>query len=724
MTDKKLIKILVVDDEKALREILRRSLTQIGYTCFEADSGKTALNMYDAEPFHMIITDIMMPEMNGIEVLFHLKEKDPDIAAVMMTGYGTVEHAINAMKLGASDFLNKPVDFDVLPYVVEAALEKRRLIIENREHRIILEETVEERTRQLNNSLKDLRRNFTETIKVFTGLIERRDPHIGSHSKRVAVSCRGICENYDLPENIRHDIEIGALLHDIGKIAIPDSLLKKSVSFLLRTKLDSAEEKLIRQHPIVGQDTVEQIEILRSMGLIIRHHHEYFNGSGYPDGLKGDAIPFGSRMICVANAYDNVVYMVEETRREKARLIVTGHLRKNAGILYDPTVVELFLEYFEEARLRHQPGRESRINVEELQPGMVLARDISSSDGIMLLPQFETLDEMAIERIKRFHEKRPLVGGAYVYQAGSENSMQKKKKSASDGAVSDEQGITFQQVKEAIDSTSDLKTLPFVYNSVSALLADQTSTKGDIAKVLRTDQVIMAKILRIVNSALFGFSRKVTTIEDAIPLLGLNEIENIVLSVSVIGVFNMSESGGFDRSEFWKHSLGCGIISKLLALRTGALHPDEFFSAGLLHDIGKITLDQLFPDEFLGVLELTKSRAMFLRNAERKVFGQTHPNVGKYLLQRWKIPDVLVEAVAFHHGPSSSTINPVLVSAVQVADVITHLLHIGNSGENVIPKFDEFALKNLNITLAGIETLVPEIDAQVKESEDLLLLES
>jgi putative two-component system response regulator len=728
MVDKKHIRILVIDDEKSLREIMKRSLTLAGYTCFDAESGENALKLFENEPCNLALIDIRMPGMDGVETLKRLKEKDPDLAVIMMTGYGTVENAVSAMKLGASEFLNKPVDIEVIPYVVEAALERRRLIIENREYQKNLEVKVEERTRQLNLSLQDLKRNFTETIKVFTGLMERRDITIGSHSKRVAIACRGICRKFDLTENARHDIEIGALLHDIGKIVIPDAIFKKSLNFLKRAHLDPAEERIIRQHPVVGQETIEQIETLRPMGPIIRHHHEYFDGTGYPDGLKGDAIPFGSRIIAVANAYDDVVNTVEEKKRNIAQKIILEHFRKKAGIMYDPEVVERFFEYLDETQSKSKSSHEVRCAIGELEPGMVLARDIFTGDGLMLVPQYETLDPVIIERIRRFNEKKPLASVMYVFPSGSEIGAEKskslKKKSEEEPSPLKDFTVNFQKVKERIDSTGDLFTLPNIYHSAMDLLADQTSTKGDIVKLLNSDQVIVAKILRIVNSALFGFSRKITSIDDAIPLLGLNEIRNIVMSVSVVGMFGAEKGGAFDRSEFWKHSLGCGIIARLLAQRIKAPAPEEYFTAGLLHDIGKPTLYQLFPEAFQQALKMAGDGATSLRTAERKVFGQAHPNVGRYLLQHWKIPEVLVETVTYHHSPSDGTLNPLMVSAVHAADCIAHILRVGNSGESLIPKFDEFALKNMGISLSEMEALIPQIDSSIAESEDLLLLQS
>jgi response regulator RpfG family c-di-GMP phosphodiesterase len=728
MNEKKKIKVLVVDDEEMLRDIVQRKLTRCGYTCFEAESGKNAQKMFDIEPVDLVISDLMMPEIDGIETIRRLKEKDPDLAAIIMTGYGTVENSVRAMKIGVSDFLMKPIDLEVLPHVVEAAMERRRLILENREYQKTLERQVEERTRHLSLSLQDLKRNFTDTIRAFTGLLERRDIHVGCHSKRVAVACREICKRFNLSESVHHDIEIGSLLHDIGKIVIPDEILKKSSNFFMRSKIDPKEEQIIRQHPVIGQESIEQIAILRSIGPIVRNHHEYFNGSGYPDGLSGDAIPIGARIVSVADVYDNIVNTVEQKRRNIAHTIAVKHLQKKAGELYDPNVVERFIDYLEKIRLQEKSILEISYSMNELQPGMILSRDILSKDGIIHIPKYDILDASTIDLISLYIKKKLLSEVIYVYEKAPESSPGvntiKISGSSSAAIVADEFSVSFKKVKKAIDSTSNLSTLPSIYHSAMALISDPKSTKSDLVKLLKSDQAIVAKILRIVNSALFSFSRKVVAIEDAIPLLGLNEIQNIVISVFVIDTFGKQKSAVFDMSEFWKHSLCCAIISKLLAHRNKAQVSEEYFTAGLLHDIGKLVLNQLFPKELNHVIELTNTKTISFRNAERKVFGQPHTYVGKYLLLRWKIPDFLAEAVAYHHWPSDSKLNPVLTSTVQMADMFTHMLKIGSSGENTIPRFDEFALKNLDISLFEIEALVSKIESQVKENEDLLLLGS
>ena len=728
MSEKKMIKVLIVDDEKSLREIIRRTLLQNGYICFEADSGETALRTFEKDPVDIVISDLKMAGIDGIETLRRLKEMDPDLAAIIMTGYGTVENSVSAMKIGVSDFLTKPVDIDVLPYVVEASLEKRRLTLENREYQRTLERKVDDRTRHLNLSLQELKRNFTETIKAFTALLERRDVNIGCHSKRVAIASRGICKGFELSESMHHDIEIGALLHDIGKIVIPDDILRKASNFFLRSKLDHKENKIIQLHPLIGQETVEQIEILRSMGGIIRHHHEYVNGSGYPDGLSGDEIPFGSRVICVANTYDDIVNAIEEKRRNVAHTIAIKHLQQKAGELYDPDIVERFSEYIEKVQSQGNSNREIRRTVEELQSGMVLSRDFVTSDGIIHFPQYDTLDASTIDLIKRFLKNKPLPEGIFVYEKPpdfiTEKDIPAKRALASGSGLQTEFSVSFKKVKKAIDFTGNLSTLPSIYHSAMALISDPKSTKNDLVGLLKTDQAIVTKILRIVNSALFGFSRKVIAIEDAIPLLGLNEIQNIVISVVVINTFGRQKGEFFDLAEFWKHSLGCAIISKLIAQKNKAQMPEEFFTAGLLHDIGKLVLNQLFPQEYLRVVELTNSKTISLRNAECKIFEHPHTYVGKYLLQRWRLPDFLSEAVAYHHSPSDSKLNPVLTSTVQVADMFAHMLEIGNSGENMVPRIDDIALKNINIRSSEIDALVAKIDLQIKDNDDLLLLES
>ena len=143
-----------------------------------------------------------------------------------------------------------------------------------------------------------------------------------------------------------------------------------------------------------------------------------------------------------------------------------------------------------------------------------------------------------------------------------------------------------------------------------------------------------------------------------------------------------------------------------------------------MHDIGKLALDQLFPDEFRQVITLAKDKSIYFRKAERQLFGRPHQDIGEYLLDKWKIPDILKDAVKNHHNPMDSTVDPLLVSTVHISDIVAHMLGIGNSGEIMVPDIDEFAERELGLSLSDLEHIVPEIKEQIKESEDLLMLQA
>ena len=514
------------------------------------------------------------------------------------------------------------------------------------------------------------------------------------------------------------------MLHDIGKIGLPDILLQKSHDYFKYAQLTNKEKKIIQRHPLIGQESVEMIEMLKQVGLYIRHHHERYDGSGYPDGLKGDIIPLGARIIGVVDAYDRIVLSMEKQKQKDALALFLKYLRKHKGKIFDPEASSHLTSIIKE-RESKEYSREKRIDIDKLESGMVLARDVYTSTGVLLISQYERLTHKDITRLYHFRESKMIMNVVYIY--GSLVSKGKKRiisPAVQKPLTEKKEELTFEKVCSAIDSTNDLRTLPTVYTMVTNKLSDPKSTREDIAEILRHDPVIVAKLLRIVNSPLFGFLRSITTIEDAIPLLGFNEIRNIVTSLSVLSLFQDGKSSDiFNRQLFWKHSIGCAIICKIVANKIGVQSEEEYFTAGLLHDIGRLVLDQLFPGEFREVIRLIEEESMFMRQAERTIFGRPHQFVGEYLLEKWKIPDILKDAVKNHHSPKDSEVDSILVSAVHISDIITHMLDIGKSGEVTVPKLDSFAEHKLGISLADFEILIPEIDEKVKESEDLLALE-
>ena len=716
-------KILIVNDEHEIRKRLAEILGQAGYATFMIDNGASALNYLEKEPVGLVLYTLHAENETEKNLIREIKVRNPEVAVIILSKPETEFSSLNFIQVGVDSFLPVDVDKNFLVSNITAVLEKHRITID--EHDLIknLERTLENRSLELDRCKKLREQNFSETIKAFVGLLDTRDQFLGSHLKRVATFSKAISERYDIKDRVKYEIEIAALLHDIGKIGIPDVILQKTQDYFALSRLTNKERDIVRRHPIIGQEAVEMIDVLKHIGIYIRHHHEHFDGSGYPDGLKGFYIPLGSRILRVADAYDRIVFGVEKVKQKSARELFLKHLKKYTGYLYDPEVVKNFLSFLREMQ-KKESIREKRISVDDLNPGMVLSRDVLTRGGVLLISQFETIGENEIKSLKRFQRANLLIDGITIYES-SKFLMPASKRSVTKDGVEEEirEGIGFKNVCKKIDSTKDLQTLPKVYHLSLSLLSDPKSTRDDIVNVLKRDQVITTKILRIVNSSLFGFSRTITTLDDAIPLLGFNEIRNIVTSVSILKLMgNGSNHDVFDRQAFWKHSIGCAIVTKLVAKYIGISKNEEYFTAGLLHDIGKLVLDQLFPEEFRKLINLVNNQSIHFRKAEREIFGQPHQDIGAYLLTKWNIPEIIVDAVRYHHSPVDSTVDLFLVSAVHVGDIITHMLAIGDSGERNVPKLEDYAERQLGIGLVDLDQLVPEIDEQLHESEDLFVL--
>jgi len=253
------------------------------------------------------------------------------------------------------------------------------------------------------------------------------------------------------------------------------------------------------------------------------------------------------------------------------------------------------------------------------------------------------------------------------------------------------------EMLNVLDRVEDLPTLPTIYAQVSQIMEDPKTSVADVARVIEKDQAITTKILRVVNSSFFGFSRQISTIRQAVVLLGYNTIRNTVLSVSVFQSFVTVPGGEFDMRQFWKHAIATGVLATYLDKTLNTGFQEETFVAGLLHDIGKIILNRYFQDKFEEALQYAKSNQETFYDSERAVIGFSHDEVGEYLADRWQLPYSLVEAVALHHQPGNIRSNPKLVALTHLANVFAHKLHFGFSGDYRDPEISPFALEELGL---------------------------
>ncbi len=329
-------RILIVDDEEVICSIFARRLTKEGYTCATANNGREALRYFYKHPFSLIISDIKMPEMDGLELLKRVKATNPNMMVIVVTAFPDIDLAVEAMRLGAYDFIIKPADLDLVILSVKRALEKKRLEEEITAYRSHLERLVEERTAKLQQAYRILKKAHLDSVKVLAEAIDAKDPYTRGHSDRVTRMSLRIAFQYGFTEERLESLEYGALLHDIGKIGIKDEVLQKPGA------LSSEEYQYIQEHPLIGVKIVEGLDFFKDKIPMIRHHHEHFDGSGYPDGLVGETIPLEARIIAVPDAFDAMTSA--RPHREMMPLQdVLMELEKCKGTQFDPKVLEIFL---------------------------------------------------------------------------------------------------------------------------------------------------------------------------------------------------------------------------------------------------------------------------------------------------------------------------------------------------------------------------------------------
>jgi HD-like signal output (HDOD) protein len=254
-------------------------------------------------------------------------------------------------------------------------------------------------------------------------------------------------------------------------------------------------------------------------------------------------------------------------------------------------------------------------------------------------------------------------------------------------------------------------------NNINQMILNPRTSAKEVAQVIASDPALTSKVLRVVNSSFYGFPNRITTITHAIVILGFNTVKSIVLSSTIFDVFRRSvKPGDFDRTEFWKHSIGCGAAAKVLGRRINYPMLEELFIAGLLHDVGKIILDQFLADKFQEVLALVRSRDCLIVEAEAEVLGLTHSDVGAWLFEKWNLSKGLVETTRCHHNPQAAGDHQKFAEIIHMADILVRALRFGNGGDGKVPTVSDSAWRSLGLAEAELDDLLLQTSAEIEKA--------
>lgn len=328
--------LLIVDDEQMIRELLSITLSRENYRCFQCANADEGIKILKEEEIDLALLDVMMPGSSGIDLLKELKSITPDTAVLMITALSDMETALSCIHLGADDYITKPFSVDNIAMKARNALEKRRLVLENRKYQNELELKVLEQTRVIRAAMEEINLSYESTLTALVRSLDARESEVGSHSERVMNYTLLLAKNMGITEPELSVISKGALLHDIGKIGVPDNILLKP------GKLTSGEWMEMKRHPQIGHEILNDIKFLRGASEFILAHHERFDGKGYPNGTKGREIPLSARIFSLADTLDA---MTSDRPYRKALPFNTAveEIINCKGSQFDPEIVEEFL---------------------------------------------------------------------------------------------------------------------------------------------------------------------------------------------------------------------------------------------------------------------------------------------------------------------------------------------------------------------------------------------
>ena len=402
--------VLCVDDEPNILSALKRSLRAENWRVLTAGGGAEALEILARDHVDLIISDMRMPGMDGAQLLEQVSQRWPGSIRILLTGHADMSATIAAINRGRIfRYLNKPWDSEDLCATVRQGLallalerEKQRLEaltlkqnLQLHEANVLLEQRVEERTADLSRAHDKVKRSYLTSIKVFSGLLELREGRLAGHGRRVADLARKLTQAMGRPDDEVQQIFVAGLLHDIGLIGVPDTLLGKTAA-----RYTPPEIALFHRHAALGEQSLMPLEEMQPVAAVIRAHHERFDGQGFPDKRIGHEIPLGARILAIVDTFDDLQngHLVETALTfQEARTV----LRHGRGTQFDPEVLDVFLHITEPERPK-APAADIAISSAQLEPDMVLAKDLVSTTGVLMLTAGQAVNALLIRRIREF----------------------------------------------------------------------------------------------------------------------------------------------------------------------------------------------------------------------------------------------------------------------------------------------------------------------------------
>ena len=330
-------KVLIVDDEPIIRDILSKVVSSEGYSWGIASNGQEAIDRLLSSDYQIVLTDVRMPTVDGLQLLKHVGSNHPTIAVIMITAMNDARSAVDAMSMGAYDYVTKPFNIFELRSKIGRAAERRKLILENKEYQSFLEERVHQQTADIKEALERIEIAYSHTLEALISALDAREHETLRHSKRVSEYTLLVARSLGIPRTELVDIARGSLLHDIGKIGISDNILLKPA------KLTEDEWTEIRKHPEIGHSIINKIDFLAGAAEMVLQHHERFDGTGYPQKLKGDQILFPARIFALVDTFDAMT-----SDRPYRKALTYQDARKEishcCGTQFDPEIVKCFLD--------------------------------------------------------------------------------------------------------------------------------------------------------------------------------------------------------------------------------------------------------------------------------------------------------------------------------------------------------------------------------------------